>query len=218
MIIQIDHSGSPSLVLDRRNQHQRLDLGDMRQRQNPRAVDLLILRHVARDHVQPHIDPAQKRLDRRSLRAPRRAAAMNSSKARGLVLSSVKRKRHLDLIAQRAPVDHRLPSPGSPPPSRSRSSRRHSVAGVTPARSARSARASAGSARWWRRMRRSVSSSCMKNSPISTISRMIIRRKFVISSNNARQHRPKTPYAAAHQPTKERAKCASITIVTATST
>ena len=68
---------------------------------------------------------------------------MNSSKARGSVLSSVKRKDDLHLIAQPPPVDHRALAPGSRPPPRSRSSRRQQVAGVTPARSASSAVASA---------------------------------------------------------------------------
>ena len=35
----------------------------MRQRQNPIAIDLLIVTHIAGDDVKPHIDAAEKGLD-----------------------------------------------------------------------------------------------------------------------------------------------------------
>ncbi|KKK71461.1 hypothetical protein LCGC14_2913700, partial [marine sediment metagenome] len=43
--------------------HQGFDVGDMRQREDTAAVDVLIMRHVPRDHREPHIDPPEKGLD-----------------------------------------------------------------------------------------------------------------------------------------------------------
>ena len=78
----------------------------MRQGQDLVAVNLLIMRHVARDHDK-RTSTRPRKVWISSTSGTSRAASMKSSKARGSVLSSVIRKRHLDRIAQSGPVDHR---------------------------------------------------------------------------------------------------------------
>ncbi len=43
--------------------HQRLDIGDMGQGQDGGAVDLLVMRHVAGDDRQAHVDTAKEGLN-----------------------------------------------------------------------------------------------------------------------------------------------------------
>lgn len=87
--------------------HQRLDIGDMRQRQNTTAINVLILRHVARNYRQAHIDPTQKGLDFQHFGDQSRSGDKFVECAR---LGFIKRHPQADFdgIAQCGPVDHRL--------------------------------------------------------------------------------------------------------------
>ncbi|OIQ73745.1 hypothetical protein GALL_446130 [mine drainage metagenome] len=79
--------------------------------------------HIPRDHVQPHIDAADKGLNLQHFRhQPRRCNEIVKRARVGLIQRET--QAHLDLIAQRAPVQDRLlplqhafrPQPLQPPP------------------------------------------------------------------------------------------------------
>ena len=102
--------------------HQRLDVGDMRQGQQPFTVQLLIVAHVACDHCKADIHLPQKGLDLQHLGHLTRGGD-EFVECPALRFVQCHTQRDLDLIPQRPPVDHpahtledaRAPEPLQPP-------------------------------------------------------------------------------------------------------
>ena len=92
--------------LDPRHMHQRLDIGDMRQGQDGAPVKLLVMRHVARDDRETQVNTAKKCLYLNDFRHVPRALD-ELVKGTGLGLVQGHAQADLDLVAKRAPIDHR---------------------------------------------------------------------------------------------------------------
>lgn len=77
----------------------------MRQGQNAAAVNVLIMRHIARDDVEPHVHASEKRLNFRYLRhlSGRHQKVVKSTRHSFIQGDP---ERHLDAVAKCRPVHH----------------------------------------------------------------------------------------------------------------
>ncbi len=93
-----------------------IDIGDMRQVQDTLSINLLIVRHVAREHLKSHIDAAKECLDFDDFG---NVSCGRDEFIEGIWHRLVERdtQRNLDLVAECPPIDYGvLPSHYAVPP------------------------------------------------------------------------------------------------------